>query len=131
MNLDEMKAAIEAMAREKEERFSEARKPTPTEVRQGRAQFAVHPQSGIPTFTLACLYCNTGIELDFFAARVGEAIAAFCGRHKACMPECLPPLRQSNCTFCGEPATINRDGRLLCENCDQGGAPIPHHDGGC
>ena len=91
MNTDEMRAAIEAMAKEQEGRSSETRKPTPTEVRQGRAQFVIHPQWGIPSFTLGCLYCNTGVELDYYAARLGETMMAFCGRHRECRPGSLPP----------------------------------------
>lgn len=36
MNEDEMRAALEKMAQEQEGRFSELRKPTPTEVEQSR-----------------------------------------------------------------------------------------------
>lgn len=91
MNQDEMRSALEAMAREREDRFSELRKPTRTEVRQSRAQFAIHPQWGIASFSLGCLYCNTGYEDDYYGARMGERMLAFFGRHKDCTPGCLPP----------------------------------------
>lgn len=91
MNKDEIKAAIEKMAQEQEGKYSELRKPTSTEVRQSRAQFAIHPQWGIASFSLSCLYCNTGYEDDYCAARVGERMMAFFGRHKDCTPGCLPP----------------------------------------
>lgn len=89
MNLDDMKAALEAMAKEGEGR--ELRKPTPTEVRQSRAKFEIYPQAGIPCFTLGCLYCNTGYEDNYYTERMGERMMAFFGRHKDCTPGCLPP----------------------------------------
>lgn len=91
MSPDEMKAALEAMAQENEARYSELRKPTNTEVRQSRVQFAIYPQRGIPIFTLGCLYCNTGYEGDYFVARLGETMAAFFARHADCTPGGLPP----------------------------------------
>ncbi len=91
MNHEELKAALETMAKEKEERFSELRKPTPTEVRQSRVQFEITPHRGEPSFTLGCVYCNTGYEDDYYAARVGERMMAFFGRHSDCTPGCLPP----------------------------------------
>ncbi len=91
MNPDGMKAAIETMAEKQKGRFNELRKPTPTEVRQSKAQFVIHPQWGVPSFTLGCLYCNTGVELDYYGARLGEAMMRFCGRHRGCTPGCLPP----------------------------------------
>lgn len=91
MNHDEMKAALEAMAKENEGRYSELRKPTPTEVRQSRAQFVIHPQWGIASFSLGCLYCNTGYEDDYYGARVGERMLAFFGRHRDCKPGSPPP----------------------------------------
>lgn len=91
MNTEQMQAAIEAMAREHEEKYNELRKPTSTEVRQSRVQFEISPQWRIPSFTLGCVYCNTGYEDDYYVARVGERMMAFFGRHKDCTPGCLPP----------------------------------------
>ena len=88
MTPDEMRAAIEAM---QQEESSELRKPTYTEVRQSRVQFAIHPQWGIASFSLGCVYCNTGYEDDYYTARMGERMLAFFGRHKDCTPGCLPP----------------------------------------
>jgi len=91
MNKDEMKAALEAMAREQDGKYSELHKPTNTEVRQSRVQFAIHPQWGIASFSLGCVYCNTGRELDYFGDKTPEAMIAFFGNHKDCTPGCLPP----------------------------------------
>lgn len=89
MTPDEMRAAIEKMAEENEGR--ELRKPTPTEVRQSRAQFAIYPQAGIPSFSVHCLYCNTGYEDDYLVARLGERLMRFFVRHSECRPGSLPP----------------------------------------
>jgi hypothetical protein len=86
-----MRAAIEKMEREHREETREHRKPTPTEVRQSRVQFAIHPQTGIPSFSVHCLYCNTGYEDDYLAARIGERMMQFFTRHSECRPGSLPP----------------------------------------
>lgn len=91
MTEEEMRAAIEKMAQEQDGKYSELRKPTATEVRQSRAQFVIHPQWGIASFSLGCLYCNTGCELDYFGAKMPESMLAFFGRHKDCTPGGLPP----------------------------------------
>lgn len=91
MNHDELKAALEAMAKEKEERYSELRKPTRTEVRQSRVQFEISPHWGIASFTLGCVYCNTGRELDYFGKNTPNAMIAFFGNHRDCTPGCEPP----------------------------------------
>jgi len=91
MTPDEMKAALEAMAQEQEGKFSELRKPTPTEVRQSRTQFAIHPQAGIASFTLHCLYCGTGREFDYLGSLMPQGMVAFFGAHERCKPGSLPP----------------------------------------
>jgi hypothetical protein len=91
LNIDQMRDAIEKMAQEQEGKYSELRKPTNTEVRQSRVQFEISPQWGIPSFTLGCVYCNTGYEDDYYAAHVGARMIAFFGRHKDCTPGGLPP----------------------------------------
>lgn len=91
MTVDEMRAAVEKMAAEHEGTYSDLRKPTSTEVRQSKAQFAIHPQWGIASFSLGCLYCNTGCELDYYGSKMPESMLAFFGRHKTCTPGCLPP----------------------------------------
>jgi hypothetical protein len=86
MNQDEMRAAIEKMAKEQEGAHSELRKPTNTEVRQSRVQFAIYPHKGIPSFTVGCVYCNTGYEDDYLAQHLGERLMRFFGRHADCKP---------------------------------------------
>lgn len=83
MNTDEMRAAIEKMAQDE---GRELRKPTTTEVRQSRVQFAIYPQKGIPSFTVGCVYCNTGYEDDYLAAHLGERLMRFFSRHEQCRP---------------------------------------------
>lgn len=91
VSADQIQAAFDAMTKERTEQDRNLRKPTALEVRQSRVQFAIYPQAGIPSFTLGCIYCNTGYEGDYFAARLGERMAAFFARHADCTPGCLPP----------------------------------------
>lgn len=91
MTPDEMKAAIEKMTEEQDGVFNELRKPTATEVRQSRVKFAIHPQVGIASFTLHCLYCNTGREFDYVGAMLGQSMVAFFGAHERCTPGGPPP----------------------------------------
>lgn len=91
MTPDEMRVAIEKMAEEHDGKFNELRKPTPTEVRQSRVKFAIHPQAGIASFTLHCLYCNTGRELDYIGGMLGQSMVAFLNAHERCTPSGPPP----------------------------------------
>lgn len=91
MTPDEMKAGIEKLVADHAGTYSDLRKPSSTEVRQSRVQFEISPHWGIASFTLGCVYCNTGYEDDYYGAGMGARMLAFFGRHRDCTPGGLPP----------------------------------------